>query len=110
MEEKKSVMTKEQEKSLKEMMKKFNFKENVVPGGYLYSVYIPAMDKKRETLFTIGVNTIEGYAMFAITGKGITEKEDTQTIRMATVTLDIFEKDKDLVEMYIQDVAKVFGV
>lgn len=108
--QKESKLTAKAEKKMKELMKKFNFKEKIITGGYYYSVHIPTMDKKREFLLTLGVNEIEGYAMFALTGSGITPQDESQTLRLATLKTDIFEHDPDLVEMYIQDLAKVVGV
>lgn len=105
-----SKLSAKAEKQMKELMKKFNFKEKIIPGGYYYLVHIPTMDKTREFLLTLGVNTLDGYAMFAVTGKGIAEQDDCQTLRLANLKLEIFEKDIDLVDMYIQDLAKIFSL
>ena len=105
-----SKLTAKAEKQMKELMKKFNFKEKIVPGGYYYSVCVPTKDKNRTFLLTLGVNSMDGYAMFAATGKGILDEDDNQTLRLATLKTDIFEHDPDLVEMYIQDLAKILSV
>ncbi len=105
-----SKLSAKAEKQMKDLMKKFNFREKVVPGGYYYSVHIPTMDKQREFLLTLGVNTLDGYAMFAVTGKGIVDQDDCQTLRLANLKLEIFEKDIDLVEMYINDLAKILSL